>query len=324
MQKQTSSTNQYGKTFVAQMTPSRVLVVAATGRQGSSVTKQLLEHGHSVHAVTRDTESAQAKRLESAGAKLFRGSFDSVSSLKSAAEGCEAMFLVLPSGESEVEHGRNAVMAARAVQVKKCIYSSIANCEKVTQRPDFDHAGFRASYFLRKLEIQDLVAAQFPSWTILQPASLMEGMVNPLAHWFWPNLGARHVMDGPWKPDFAMDWVDTVDIGKFTVMAVETDRLEHQIVPLSGEKLDIFALSTLMSRISGKSITVDYVGDEAVEKNKDTNPIYASAAWISKGWLDVDVEGLKKSWPEVDFNSVEQFLTRQNDSGLLEEALQAK
>ena len=38
-----------------------VVVAGATGQQGGAVVKALLERGHAVRAVTRDTDSAKAK-----------------------------------------------------------------------------------------------------------------------------------------------------------------------------------------------------------------------------------------------------------------------
>ena len=307
--------------LVVKMSHSRVLVLAATGNQGSTFVKQLLARGHPVHALTRNNESRKSKELEFAGATLFQGSFEDFDSIKVAAEGCDVMFLVVPSGQSEVDHARNAIKAAQATQIQKCIYSSVANCEKVLRRSEFDHTSFRASYFLNKSTIQDLIMSQFQSWTILQPVSLMTNLVDPLARVFFPNLGGQHVLDGPWKLECPIGWVDPVDIGKFAVMAAETDRLENKVIPLVGETLTVPELSRIMSRISEESITFEYVGDEAVTENKDQNPIFATAGWIIKGWLDV--EKSSKTWPQVELNSLDKFLTRQKESGMLEKTLLA-
>ena len=75
--------------------------------------QQLLARGHHVHALTRNRESRKSKELESAGAALFQGSFEDMDTIKGAAESCDIMFLVVPSGQSEVDHTRNAVKAAQ-------------------------------------------------------------------------------------------------------------------------------------------------------------------------------------------------------------------
>ena len=105
-------------------------------------------------------------------------------------------------------------------------------------------------------------------------------------------------------------------------MAVETDRLEHNIIPLVGESLTVPELSRRMSYISGEPITFDYVGEEAVTENKGQNPIFATADWIRKEWLDV--KGASGTWPQIEFNTVGKFLTGQRESGMLEKTLQAR
>ena len=40
-----------------------VVVTGATGQQGGAVVKNLLERGHEVRAVTRNTDSAKARAL---------------------------------------------------------------------------------------------------------------------------------------------------------------------------------------------------------------------------------------------------------------------
>ena len=50
-----------------------VLVIGATGQQGGSVARQLLEKGHRVRALTRNADSSSAKQIESLGAELAIG-----------------------------------------------------------------------------------------------------------------------------------------------------------------------------------------------------------------------------------------------------------
>jgi nucleoside-diphosphate-sugar epimerase len=47
-----------------------VVVVGATGKQGGAVAKSLLDRGHEVRAVTRNSDSLKAKELGNAGATL--------------------------------------------------------------------------------------------------------------------------------------------------------------------------------------------------------------------------------------------------------------
>ena len=304
------------------MPKQSVLVLSATGNQGSKVTKQLLANGYSVHALTRDPDSSSSKDLSLLGAVLFKGSFDDIDSIKRAADGCTAMFLVVLPTPTEVDHARNAIEAARTSGISKCVYSSVTNCDKIVDRPEFRRDMIRASYFLNKNHIQNLVMSQFSSWTILQPGAFMTNMIDPIARFYFPRLGTEHVLHGAWKLDTKIHWIDPLDIANFAVAAIESDRFDHQKIPLAGDSLTIPELATLISEVSGQSIKAEYIGDAATSLQKDQNPLVASADWTNNGWFDVDVEAVRASG--IEMVNVKQFLKKQKDSGGLEQTLQAK
>ena len=296
-----------------------VLVLAATGNQGSQVATQLLARKHNVHALTRDPESTKATKLQSLGAKLCKGSLDDFNSIKSAAQGCTAVFLVLLPNPSELEHARTVIEAARAAGVSKCVYSSVVNCEKIVKRPDFDRTGIRASYFLNKVATQELVMSQFPSWTILQPGAFMTNMVDPVAQFYFPKLKSEHILHGPWKPETKMGWIDTADIGKFAIASFESDNFEHKVIPLVGDPLTVTELAGIIDEVSGQNIQAEYIGDEEVAAQKDHNPLVTSGDWTNNGYFDVDVVAVRGLG--IQMNTAKDFLTRQKKSGLLEKTL---
>ncbi len=162
--------------------------------------------------------------------------------------------------------------------------------------------------------------SQFSSWTILQPGLFMTNMVDPLARRYFPRLGTEHVLHGAWKPDTKIPWVDPLDIAKTAVAAIETDRFEHEKLPLAGDILSISQLATIISKVSGDPIESEYVGDEAVSYQKDKNPLVLMADWTNKGWLEIDLDVVRSFGMEM--NTVEDFLTRQEESGTLRQSLQ--
>src|SRR5258708_20503141 len=68
-----------------------VVITGSTGKQGGAVTRGLLERGHKVRAVTRDTNSSQAKSLASAGATLVAASLEDTAALTQALEGATSL-----------------------------------------------------------------------------------------------------------------------------------------------------------------------------------------------------------------------------------------
>ncbi len=81
-----------------------VVITGSTGKQGGAVARGLLERGHKVRAVTRDTNSSQAKSLASAGATLVAASLEDTAALTQALEGATSLFaMTTPSGGTDAE-----------------------------------------------------------------------------------------------------------------------------------------------------------------------------------------------------------------------------
>lgn len=84
--------------WVAAMAEKRtVTVFGATGQQGGSVARALLEDpdsGFSVRAVTRDPDSDRARELDRLGAEVVRADMDDEASLAPAFEGAYGAYLV--------------------------------------------------------------------------------------------------------------------------------------------------------------------------------------------------------------------------------------
>ncbi|KAK7911323.1 hypothetical protein PG985_013804 [Apiospora marii] len=138
-------------------TPKIIVVVGATGHQGSSVVRTFLAlrpHWH-VRALSRDPTSAAAQRLSAQGAEVIQADLDdssssSTSSLEAAFAGAHAVFLntdfwapyraALAAGstqdaasrlgfETEMRHARHAVAAAAKVAsstLERLVYSALA------------------------------------------------------------------------------------------------------------------------------------------------------------------------------------------------------
>src|SRR5882724_9333590 len=85
-----------------------VLVAGATGRLGGPLADSLMERGHRVRALTRDPEGAPADRLRRRGAYVVAGDLDDPPSLRHAAAGTDAVFVL-----STPHHGTGPAAEAR-------------------------------------------------------------------------------------------------------------------------------------------------------------------------------------------------------------------
>jgi len=102
-----------------------ILVTGATGAQGGSVAKALLETGRwTVRCLTRNIHSEKAQALQRQGAVLVQGDLDNKESLLWAMEGCYGVFGVTNFWEhfgKEYEQGRHLIDVAYTSGVKHFI-----------------------------------------------------------------------------------------------------------------------------------------------------------------------------------------------------------
>src|ERR1700682_4847159 len=117
-----------------------VVVTGSTGNQGGAVARGLLERGHKVRAVTRDTNSSQAKSLSNAGATLVAASLEATAAITKALEGATSLFAMTPpSGATDAET-RQGVAAAGAAKARgvHLVFTSVGSANRQTGVPHFD------------------------------------------------------------------------------------------------------------------------------------------------------------------------------------------
>ncbi len=113
-----------------------ILVTGATGAQGGSVARALLQHNNfSVRIFTRNAQSPQAIALEAAGAEIFQGDLEDTASLAKAVEGCYGVYGVTnfwEHFEKEAVHGRNLINAVMHAGVEHFIFHTLPDYQKIS------------------------------------------------------------------------------------------------------------------------------------------------------------------------------------------------
>lgn len=106
-----------------------ILVTGATGAQGNSVAKALLEDSRwTVRCLTRNIHSEKARALQDLGAILVEGDLDDMDSLLKAMEGCYGVFGLTnfwEHYEKEYQQGKNLIDAVHASGVSHFVYSGL-------------------------------------------------------------------------------------------------------------------------------------------------------------------------------------------------------
>jgi uncharacterized protein YbjT (DUF2867 family) len=186
---------------------SRVIVITgATGRQGSAVTRSLLEDGWHVRALTRTPDSPKAQALSTLGAEIIQGNIDDRQSLKSAFEGVYGVYSVqnpMISGlDGEIRQGKLVVDVAKEKNVQHLVYGS-AGVGSPTGIGSWDS----------KLQIEAYMQTLGIPLTVLRPMAFMELMTDKT---YYPAASTWHIMPKLMGENRPVGWMSTADLGVIT------------------------------------------------------------------------------------------------------------
>lgn len=131
-----------------------ILVTGATGAQGGSVAKALLEKNQfSVRILTRNPISEKALALQLAGAEIMKGDLNDIESLKQAMKGCYGVFGVTnfwEHYEDEYRLGKTLIDAVSLSNIKHFVFSSMVNYSELSKGtlpvPQYDMKAELQSY----------------------------------------------------------------------------------------------------------------------------------------------------------------------------------
>src|SRR5919205_266141 len=150
-----------------------ILVTGATGQQGGSLAKLLLQKKHKVYALTRNAQSSAAQDLRNRGSNIVKGDLDDSDSLKRAVKDVESVFLMgtpFEDGtEGEIRRGKLMADIAKENNIEHLVYSSVANADKNTGIPHFE-SKYKVEQHIKNLGIP---------YTIIGPTFFMENLLGP-------------------------------------------------------------------------------------------------------------------------------------------------
>lgn len=156
-----------------------ILVFGATGQQGGSTARALIEAGWQVRALLRDPTSSRARSLAAAGIELVPGDMRDKRSIRDATKGAYGVFSVQPSSgqpehgvtdEDEIRFGIAVADAAAEADVKHLVYSSVAGAGP--------HPGI--GHYASKWRVEEHIRGLSVVSTILRPAAFMELLLLPM------------------------------------------------------------------------------------------------------------------------------------------------
>lgn len=274
-------------------TDKTIVVTGATGLQGRSVTRHLLDAGWQVRALTRNPEGAAARALAQAGAHVVRAEMGQVASLVDAAEGAYGLFSVQPtvgspgtapgfSAEDEVRWGANVADAARTAGIQHLVFSSVAGAD----RHDSETL---PQNLVSKWRIEQHLAELGLSATILRPVSFMENYTGGYA------LQGGNLVSGL-APHVALQIMAVDDVGAVTALAFSRPQeWIGQATALAGDELTPVQIAAHIEAAVGRPLPYAQIPMETI-RAVDEQFAFAHE-WLSERGYRADIAATRRIHP---------------------------
>ena len=222
----------------------KVLVVGATGTLGRQIVRHAIDQGHQVRCLVRSQRKAAF--LKEWGAELVGGTLRDKSTIITALEGMDAVIDAATARATDSASIKqvdwdgkvNLIQAAKTAAVDRFIFFSILNAEKYPNVPLMEI----------KRCTEKFLAESGLKYTILRPCGFMQGLIGQYAI---PMLDNQTV----WitGESTAIAYMDSQDIAKFAVRALEVPETVGQSYPVVGSKAwKAEEIIEVCERLSGK------------------------------------------------------------------------
>ena len=270
----------------------KILVTGATGQQGGSLARLLLQKKHKVYALTRNTQSSAAQDLRNKGANVVKGDLDDSDSLERAVKDVESIFLMgtpFEDGtEGETRRGKLMADIAKENKVEHLVYSSVANADKKTGIPHFE-SKYKVEQHIKNLGIP---------YTIIGPTFFMENLLGP---------GLEHgQLALPLSSSSILQQSALENIAEFSAVVLERRK------PFLGKRIDIASdevtgeqAAKILSDELGHRIRYVHIPLEQVRQaNEDMARMYE---WYEKVGTGIDITSLHQEYPEVNWLTLKDW-----------------
>ncbi|MBW4647533.1 MAG: SDR family oxidoreductase [Kastovskya adunca ATA6-11-RM4] len=225
-----------------------LLVVGATGTLGRQVVRRALDEGHQVRCLVRSPRKATF--LKEWGAEIVQGDLCQPETLIPALQGITAVIDAAtsrPTDNLTIKQvdwdGKVAlIQAAAAAGIERFVFFSILNAQNYSHVPLME--------IKRCTEL--FLAESGLKYTILRPCGFLQGLIGQYAI---PILDGQAVwITGDSAP---IAYMDTQDIAKFAVRALEVPETENQIFPVVGSRAwGAYEIVRLCERLSGRDAKI--------------------------------------------------------------------
>ena len=324
-----------------------IVVIGATGNQGSSVARTFLAlpHWH-VRCLTRNPSSAAAQSLQDRGAELVQGDLSDPASLTRAFTSAHAIFAntdfwatyldpstraaAAAAGKTsselafdhEVSHGTNIANAAAQVEtLERFVYSALAPMKKAS-KGKYPHS----YHWDSKAAIVEYIETQRPE--LARKTSLVylgAYVTNPLLKPRWNDGAQKYVFALPMRRETRMPIVDPVEsTGVFVRALVEDEEAGKRLLAYDTDSyLTIEEVVETWARVVGREAACMEVSVETLHGQFGV-PYEAlgGPAFISEFGYMHGVEGAIEPWQlktQVRTRSFEEWLRTRDWKDVLDQ-----
>ena len=282
-----------------------ILVAGATGRQGGSVVRHLLERQLAVRALVLHPQSDRAKALAAQRVEIARGDMDDLASLKKAMVGVHGVYSVqdffTAGAAREVQQGKNMADAALDAGVEHFVFSSVGGAERDSGIPHFE----------TKWEIEKHIRKLGLPATMFRPVGFMENYYIPLLE---GQILKGRLFD-PVRDDKPLQTIASDDIGKFIGLAfAQPERFIGLELEIAGSELTSPQAAEVFSRVLGRRVKVHHLPMTAFRLSMGKE-WYQMFTWLNRSGFQADIPALRRNYPEVPLTSLEEWLRREGWAG---------
>lgn len=232
-----------------------ILVTGATGAQGGSVARHLLNSGRfAVRGLTRNANSEKAKALRKAGAEIVTGDLYNKASIAAALKDCDVVFGVTnfwEHFEKEWEQGVNLVDAVAESGVKQFVFSTLPHIYGIS------NGALSVPHFDIKARLEEYARAKKRDTTFIHAAFYYQNFL----YFFPPQRGAdgSYFISFP-QGDAPLAALSAHDIGGILLPVFENpEAFAGKTIAAAGAMLTGAEYADVLSKVTGKRIVYQHV-----------------------------------------------------------------
>ena len=250
-----------------------IAVVGATGRQGGGLARAILaspQDDFTVRALTRNPESASARRLANQGAEVVKADLNDEVSLRSAFDGAHGAFVVTDffahrtaeqeavqnPAQMEIAQARNAARAAKAALLGHVIWSTAEDTRRHFGSGAGDvprtMGGYAVPHLDAKAEANSFFTDLGVPVTFIQTSYYYESLIGPMAV---RSASGEPVLLLP-IADRRLAVVAAGDIGR-TALAIFAGGSQYigETISVAGDHVSGHELADKMTRAIGEKVS---------------------------------------------------------------------